>query len=120
MLDNILSKKYILITGHRRENFGHGFQEICHAVVRLSKEFKNIVRDFCVESIKKTFPYSHGDWHPDNILEHNGQWTLVDWDWGGKRSLLETQQIINQRLKAIFGYEVDIVQKRELLFMEKL
>ena len=40
--DNILSKKYILITGHRRENFGHGFQEICHALVRLSKEFKNI------------------------------------------------------------------------------
>ena len=85
-----------------------------------TKEFKKRVRDFCVESIKKTFPYSHGDWHPDNILDHNGQWTLVDWDWVGKRSLLETQQIINQRLKAIFGYEVDIVQKRELLFMEKL
>ena len=40
--ENILNKKYILITGHRRENFGKGFQEICHAVVRLSKEFKDI------------------------------------------------------------------------------
>ena len=40
--DNIFKKKYILITGHRRENFGDGFQDICHAVARLSKEFKNI------------------------------------------------------------------------------
>ncbi len=40
--ENILNKKYILITGHRRENFGKGFQEICHAVVRLSKEFKDL------------------------------------------------------------------------------
>ena len=40
--DNIFKKKYILITGHRRENFGDGFKEICRAVVRLSKEFKDI------------------------------------------------------------------------------
>ncbi len=40
--DDIFEKKYILITGHRRENFGDGFQDICHAVARLSKEFKDI------------------------------------------------------------------------------
>ena len=28
--DNIF-KKYILITGHRRENFGDGFKEICRS-----------------------------------------------------------------------------------------
>jgi UDP-N-acetylglucosamine 2-epimerase (non-hydrolysing) len=38
----IFNKKYILITGHRRENFGEGFFEICHAIARLSKKFKDI------------------------------------------------------------------------------
>ncbi len=38
----IFNKKYILITGHRRENFGEGFFEICHAIARLSKKFKDV------------------------------------------------------------------------------
>lgn len=38
----IFNKKYILITGHRRENFGEGFLEICHAISRLSKNFKDV------------------------------------------------------------------------------
>ena len=28
-------RKLILVTGHRRENFGSGFEEICQALVRL-------------------------------------------------------------------------------------
>jgi len=31
------SKKVVLVTGHRRENFGHGFLEICKALQFLSK-----------------------------------------------------------------------------------
>ncbi len=31
--------RYILITGHRRENFGQGFKNICEALVELSKKF---------------------------------------------------------------------------------
>lgn len=31
------SKKLILVTGHRRENYGEGFQRICKALARLSK-----------------------------------------------------------------------------------
>ena len=38
----IFNKKYILITGHRRENFGEGFFEICHAIARLSEKFKDV------------------------------------------------------------------------------
>lgn len=30
-------KRTILITGHRRENFGKGFEEICNALARLAK-----------------------------------------------------------------------------------
>lgn len=32
-----LSKKLILITGHRRENFGQGFLNVCEALVELSQ-----------------------------------------------------------------------------------
>lgn len=30
---------YVLITGHRRENFGDGFDQICHALVTLADRF---------------------------------------------------------------------------------
>lgn len=34
-------RKLVLITGHRRENFGEGFQNICYAVKCLSDNFKS-------------------------------------------------------------------------------
>jgi UDP-N-acetylglucosamine 2-epimerase (non-hydrolysing) len=44
IIDNWISKtrKMILITGHRRENFGQGFLEICFAIKELSLKFPNI------------------------------------------------------------------------------
>lgn len=30
------SKKLVLVTGHRRENFGQGFENICHALAKLA------------------------------------------------------------------------------------
>lgn len=30
-------KKLILVTGHRRESFGHGFENICHALNQIAK-----------------------------------------------------------------------------------
>src|SRR5262245_13918822 len=30
---------YVLITGHRRENFGEGFQQICKALATLARQF---------------------------------------------------------------------------------
>ncbi len=35
-------KKMVLITGHRRENFGQGFLNICHAIRKLSQNFPDI------------------------------------------------------------------------------
>lgn len=35
-------KKLILITGHRRENFGEGFSNICNAIKDLSEKYKDI------------------------------------------------------------------------------
>lgn len=34
-----LTKPFVLITGHRRENYGDGFQHICHAIAKLAKRF---------------------------------------------------------------------------------
>lgn len=33
---------YVLVTGHRRENFGHGFDEICDAISDLAREFPDV------------------------------------------------------------------------------
>lgn len=35
-------RKLILITGHRRENFGDGFKNICHAINSLSKRYPGV------------------------------------------------------------------------------
>lgn len=35
-------KKLILVTGHRRENFGQGFLNICKALVNLAKKYSDI------------------------------------------------------------------------------
>ncbi|MEM7164047.1 MAG: UDP-N-acetylglucosamine 2-epimerase (non-hydrolyzing) [Planctomycetota bacterium] len=48
-LDTILGpgrseRPYVLITGHRRENFGAGFSEICSAIAELARQFPD--RDF--------------------------------------------------------------------------
>ncbi|MDP3120073.1 MAG: UDP-N-acetylglucosamine 2-epimerase (non-hydrolyzing) [Sulfuricurvum sp.] len=34
--------KIVLITGHRRENFGYGIDQICEAIYRLAKEYSDI------------------------------------------------------------------------------
>lgn len=33
--------RIILVTGHRRENFGHNLEEICHAVRRLADDYQD-------------------------------------------------------------------------------
>lgn len=35
-------KKLVLITGHRRENFGDGFMNICHAIKTLSEKYPEV------------------------------------------------------------------------------
>jgi UDP-N-acetylglucosamine 2-epimerase (non-hydrolysing) len=36
------SKKLILVTGHRRESFGDGFERICHALAEIAKENSDV------------------------------------------------------------------------------
>lgn len=37
-----LSRRMVLITGHRRENFGEGFMNICHAIRSLAENYPNV------------------------------------------------------------------------------
>ena len=39
---NFIKEKFILITAHRRENFGHGLFEICSAIQKLALDFPDI------------------------------------------------------------------------------
>lgn len=41
-LDFIGKDKFILITGHRRENLGDGFENICYAIAELSNGFSDM------------------------------------------------------------------------------
>ncbi|MCT4700440.1 UDP-N-acetylglucosamine 2-epimerase (non-hydrolyzing) [Enterobacteriaceae bacterium H20N1] len=36
------AKKLILVTGHRRESFGEGFERICHALAEIAKENSDV------------------------------------------------------------------------------
>jgi UDP-N-acetylglucosamine 2-epimerase (non-hydrolysing) len=39
---DFVNDKYVLITGHRRENFGEGFLEICKAIKELAVKFLDV------------------------------------------------------------------------------
>lgn len=39
---SILNEKYVLVTGHRRENFGKGFEQICQALQDLALKNKDV------------------------------------------------------------------------------
>lgn len=41
-LDCLGESKMVLITGHRRENFGEGLEKICHAIAELAQRFPNV------------------------------------------------------------------------------
>lgn len=36
------SRKFVLVTGHRRESFGHGFEEICRGISNLAQRFPEL------------------------------------------------------------------------------
>ena len=42
------SKRYILLTAHRRENFGEGLANICEAVTRITDRYSELSIIFCV------------------------------------------------------------------------
>ena len=41
-VDSTFARKLVLITGHRRENFGEGFIDICHALKTLAERYPDV------------------------------------------------------------------------------
>ena len=41
-VDSLSQRRMVLITGHRRENFGDGFMHICKAIVELATRFSDV------------------------------------------------------------------------------
>lgn len=39
---DLSDKRYVLITGHRRENFGQGFENICASLQQLAKQYPDV------------------------------------------------------------------------------
>ena len=37
------TEKLVLVTGHRRENFGIGFEHVCKAIKKIAKDHKDFV-----------------------------------------------------------------------------
>ena len=48
-------RRLVLITGHRRENFGEGFLNICRAIQTLSKRFPEVDFAFAVVGLIEAF-----------------------------------------------------------------
>lgn len=65
-------RKFVLITGHRRENIGKGFENICGAISDLSKQHPNVDFVYPVHlnpNVRKTVEDTFGDGsNLDNIF----------------------------------------------------
>ncbi len=62
------NKKMILVTGHRRENFGQGFEQICHAIskIALNNDVQIIYPVHLNPQVQE--PVNHFLKHIDNIF----------------------------------------------------
>lgn len=63
-LTKILSKKMVLITGHRRENFGDGFIQICESIKELASLFPDVNFVYPMhlnENVRKPIHHIFGD-----------------------------------------------------------
>ncbi|WP_163322468.1 non-hydrolyzing UDP-N-acetylglucosamine 2-epimerase [Draconibacterium mangrovi] len=41
-LESVVNSRFILVTGHRRENFGDGFIQICESLQEIAREFPDV------------------------------------------------------------------------------
>ena len=71
-------------------------------------EFIKKIYDFCLDSIKITEPYAHGDWVLSNIIINKDQFTLCDWDNLGIYNKQEVIKKMHQDLESAFGKKIKI------------
>ena len=73
--------------------------------VRLhqSENLLAAVEIFCINDLNRTWPITHGDWSPSNILLDNGQLKLIDFDNISRKTFKNKQEAIYNIHKALRG-----------------
>jgi RIO-like serine/threonine protein kinase len=70
-------------------------------------EFVDKIYNFCVNNIKETSPYAHGDWVLSNIIIDGDNMYMIDWDNVGIYNPKEVITKLNSDLKSAFGDKID-------------
>ena len=74
------------------------------STVLHTSDFINQITAFCLESIRKTAPYAHGDWVLSNIIiDDANQFHLIDWDNVDIYPMNSVLQKLSKDLKSAFG-----------------
>jgi RIO-like serine/threonine protein kinase len=66
-------------------------------------EFIDRIYRFCLENIKQTMPYTHGDWSLSNMIIDGDNITLIDWDNIGFYHPDDVFEKLNEDLTNAFG-----------------
>lgn len=70
-------------------------------------EFVKQVHKFCLENIKQTAPYAHGDWVLSNILVDGDTMKMCDWDNLNLWPKDAIRKKLHNDLKSAFGDKFD-------------
>jgi len=70
-------------------------------------QFVKLITEFCVDSIRKTSPYAHGDWVLSNIIINDKNIELIDWDNVGIYPVEQIYEKLRSDLKSAFGDKFD-------------
>jgi len=76
-------------------------------------EFILRIYNFCLNNIKETYPYAHGDWVLSNMLINNNFIQLCDWDNFGIYDFDEVIKKLHHDMYSAFGNKFNTV-KREI------
>lgn len=66
-------------------------------------EFVDRIYKFCLDNIKQTMPYVHGDWSLSNMIVNGDKITLCDWDNLGEYPEEEVRAKLHEDMKSAFG-----------------
>lgn len=82
-LINLAFPGFIIDHGHDKQNMWVDYR-IIEGIradrILLDDEKILKIYNFCLENIRETAPFYHGDWNLSNIIVNDGNLTLIDWD----------------------------------------
>jgi hypothetical protein len=103
---NILVPDYVISYG-KKDNFIYANFKILDGIpvneLPFSEDLMFKVYESCLENIKNTKPYVHGDWALSNMLLYNNKISMCDWDNVGIYPKEEVIAKLNSDLSSAFG-----------------